>query len=309
MRPRASTALGSLLLGISACTLTTPDVGGPLRRLREQQREQADRVAAAFCAAYYSCDCSERFPSHEDEAECLEVIADGLVHRLEQGINDELDYDPECLEANLALYEAIGCANRDAVALDTLAYDIDLHRTLDRALRCRTYHGPRQLHEECTPLASARGGECLPDLTCDDRFSMCLDVTVLGEGEPCGEDPLRACDAGLWCAGSSTGAQDVCLRPTAVGTGCLDTSVCQLGAWCDPVDATCRTLPVLGEPCESQLGDACGVGLRCVQGQCVRQAVAGEPCTEECGPGTTCGDDDRCEPLPPMICSMEAQLP
>lgn len=212
MRGRTPKASGAaLLLSAGACVLTTPDFGAPLRVLREQQRSQAERVAAAFCAAYYACDCEERFPSHVDEDDCVEVITEGLVQRLEQGINDSLDYDPDCLEANATLYEGLGCTHRDDAALDE-----ELSRQLDLALRCRTYDGTLTLNEECTPLASARGGECAPGLACDLGFQMCFELAPLAEGEPCGES---------------------------------------------------------------------------------------------CGPGTTCGDDLRCEALAPMICAMEATLP
>ncbi|MEM9460004.1 MAG: hypothetical protein AAGF11_37860 [Myxococcota bacterium] len=299
--------LGTLLLGASACVLSTPDVGAPLRELRQQQKEQADRVANAFCAAYYACDCVDSFPDHETEAECRTLISQGLTQRLEQGINRELEYDPECLEANVAFYEEIGCTiSRQLFETDELLGLLDL---ANEALQCRTYHGPLTLNEECTPLATARGGECEPGLACDEDFEMCLDISPLPEGEQCGDNG-RPCGSGLWCASSSTNVQFTCKPPATPGMSCVD-SACTLGSWCDPTDFICHPFPELGQPCGGRYNDLCGPDLSCnEERQCVAAAAEGASCVDtSCGSGLACGSAERCEAVPAMICNMEPRLP
>jgi hypothetical protein len=305
MLARSALVLGALLLGTaSACVLSTPDVGGPLRELRAQQQQQADRVAIAFCAAYYDCGCEQPYPRHEDEADCVEYISTGLVARLEQGIDDELDYAPECLEANAELFEAIGCAlSSDLVA------DLPLQGLYDEALRCHTYDGPLQLNEECTPLPTARGDECAPGLGCDPDFKMCFDTTPLAERQPCTYDG-PPCDSGLLCDWSAQADQNVCLRPFESGASCIDSGFCEFDTWCDPDEFRCRPLPGPGEPCEPLLDEyGCAFGLRCDMGQCVHEAVAGQPCSEGCGPRYVCGNHDLCEDRPALVCELEQQLP
>ncbi|MCA9704621.1 MAG: hypothetical protein KDK70_02090 [Myxococcales bacterium] len=306
MLVRSAVLLGLVsLLGAPACVLTAPDVGAPLRELRAQQRRQVDRVATAFCALYYDCGCTEIYPTHETEDECLELVTDGLLGRLEQGINKELDYDPTCLDASAELLEALGCTTSDRLIVDA-----DLERLYDAAVHCLTYSGDLPLNQECTPLPSARAGECEPGLRCDDGLRMCFDAALLAEGQPCSSSG-QECDSGLWCDWSNSAQQMVCIRPVAAGSSCLYDTFCELDTWCDPQqDFTCQPLPKQGEPCAGSFDEGgCGYGLRCEQSVCVLEAGPGDPCDGGCQPGLRCNDEGLCELREAVVCDFEASLP
>src|SRR5690606_12699514 len=155
------------------------------------------------CASYYACGCEERFPAHETEPECVELISDQLVARLEQGIDGGLDYDPGCLDAQAELAEALGCATSDDLRAGS-----ELAVLVDAAERCFTYHGAIEAGQEGEPLLTARGHDCEPGLRCDD-FEVCVDATPLERDEPCGTAWV-GCAADLVCAHSFDMGFSVC---------------------------------------------------------------------------------------------------
>ncbi len=303
-RSALAVALGSLLLlSTDACVLTTPDLGAPLRQLRAEQRAQVDTLASTFCTNYYSCGCMETYPIYEGESECIEHIGDLLLGHLEQGINDELEYDHDCLDANIAMLEGIGCITADRVTIGSPEEAL-----LDVAFQCRTYSGDKVLGDECAHLVSARGDECGPGLACHNGFSMCFDDTFIAQGEPCGLDERR-CDSGMICGWSMEAGQDVCQHPVALGASCAVSPYCEYDAYCD-AQQQCSPLPRDGEPCVDLLGpDECATGHRCgTDGRCELASSQGEPCGT-CRQGLTCDAQGTCVPVRSMICDMEPLLP
>jgi len=307
VRARSSSVfvLAGLVFGSTgACVLSAPDLGAPLRELRAKQSAQADQIAAAFCATYYACACMETYPIHETEEECAEHIREGVLARLEQGINDELDYDPTCLDANLEMLEGLGCITDDMVR-----FDREVAVLLETAMQCRTYDGDLVEGDECTPLYSARGDECGPGLACDDGFHTCFAVSPIAEGEPCDGQGERACAPGLVCGYSFQTLTNACLRPADVGQPCTEGSYCEADAYCDAT-LTCRRLPRGGEPCVDRLGpDPCSEDFRCnAMSRCEPRPSEGEACGR-CQLGLECGRENTCEPRRAMICDLELSLP
>lgn len=303
-RSALALAFGSLLLLSSdACVLTAPDIGAPLRQLRAEQRAQVDTLASAFCTTYYDCGCMETYPIYEGENECVEHITELLLGHLEQGINDELEYDHDCLDATIEMLEGIGCVTADMVTVGTPEEAL-----LDAAFQCRMYNGDKALGDECVHLVSARGDECGLGLACHDGFSMCFDNTFIAEDEPCGLDERR-CDSGMICGWSMAAGQDVCQRPVALGASCAVSPYCEHDAYCDD-QQQCSPLPRADEPCATQLGpDVCAAGHRCgADGICELGASQGELCGT-CRLGLTCNGEGGCVPARSMICDMESLLP
>lgn len=294
-----------MLLAAAGCVLVEPVDTDPHVLVREQQQAQAERVANALCAGYYACGCEDPYPEHRDEAECVELVLDGLLGRLEQGLDRELDYDPACLDAHAELIEALGCAT----ATQTL-HDPELWRLSDLTDRCRTYHGNHDLGEECEPLPTARGDDCEADLACDD-FSMC----ALNEGLPAGAfcaEELGECAPGLWCVRDWLTDGGTCLRLPAVGESCQDTFECDFDGWCDSADFTCRPWATPGQACEGneREPDVCDpLAAHCDAGTCVAAPLAGQPCGAGCASGLVCGDDGLCAPGRATVCDMQAALP
>lgn len=288
------------LLG-TACVLTAYEPNDGLSELRAQQRTQADRVARALCASYYSCGCEDTYPMHETEAECVELIEEGVFARLEQGIDDGLDYDPTCLDIHAELLETLGCA-----ADEDIPPSSELRWLIETTDRCFTYHGSHDIGEDCLALPTARGHDCMPGLACAE-VAICIDAAPVALGEPCASGMDQPCAAGLTCAYAQGAIGRVCAPVAELGETCFDSAACSDDTWCDFSVSTCKARAQLGESCATAL---CAYTLVCTSGTCTEGAGPSEPCPPEgCGFGLTCGDGGTCEARRAIACDYEERLP
>lgn len=255
-----------------------------------------------MCESYYSCGCEQRFPEHETVAECVKLVGDEMFHRLEQGIDRDLEYDPTCLDAHAELLEGMGCATATEVLLAPqlfgLAEEID---------RCRTYHGTHDLQMECDPLATARGDDCSPGLRCHPDFATCVANEVLAEGDPCGEGGDFECGLDSYCAYRPTTNDQACAVLPTVGESCAVEFMCTIGSRCDQQSALCVPLAAAGEPCEGS--GACDFESWCDAGTCVPRLTEGQPCVVGCALGLSCGEAGVCEQGRAVICDARDSLP
>ncbi|MCH9680433.1 MAG: hypothetical protein K0V04_03280 [Deltaproteobacteria bacterium] len=292
-----------VLASTAACVLVDSDTGSELSMLRSQQRVQANRVAVALCESYYACGCEERFPDHESEAECVKLTSDGLVARLEQGIDRGLEYDPSCLDTYAELAEGMGCT-----AEFDLIFDAPLFALISAADGCRTYFGINEDQQGCTRLPTAHGDSCASNLYCHPEFDLCVTETQPGVGNPCSDNGFLECGVDLYCAGEPSSGDLRCAVRPGPGEPCPDNSSCSIHAACELATETCVALPLLGEPCLSNV--LCDFGLQCVEGICIEGSANGEACGVRCGLGLTCNDDEAlCEPRRPLACDLQDLLP
>ncbi len=297
----ASLVGGSLLA--FACALPEPTPEGENKDLIAQQDQQSQRLAAAFCEVYYGCGCEPPVDSsHTDQRECTQEVGTLVARRLKQGRDQELDYDPACIEAHTELYEAMECQTTAELLVES-----ELLVLLDAADRCRTYHGTQGLQEDCETLVTARGDDCEPALSCHPDFQLCIDQRPRQEGESCADSTVD-CAVGLVCA-EDQWRQLSCQRLAVEGEPCESEHSCARGLYCDLERLVCTPLPGLGEPCVASWDrESCALDLRCDAGVCSSTAGPGESCDLGCGPTTVC-IDGTCEPEPAVICGRESTLP
>lgn len=291
-----------VLVSTAACVLVDSDDGSALSMLRNQQRAQADRVAAGLCESYYACGCEDDFPEHESQAQCVELISDGLFARLEQGIDRDLEYDPSCLDTFAELVESMGC-----VAKGDLIFDAPLFALVDQATRCRTYFGNDQEQQECTRLATAHGDSCAPGLHCRLGPDLCVNNELPSEGSPCTDAYFLECGVELTCAEQPATGDLRCTARPGPGEPCPGITNCDIRSACELDTETCVALPVTGEPCLVDV--LCDFGLQCVEGICIEGSSEGEVCGAGCDLGLTCNDSSVCEPSRALACDLDEILP
>ena len=114
---------------------------------------------------------------------------------------------------------------------------------------------------------------------------------------PC--NPINGCVSTTYCDTQ----QNLCLRLEVEGMACAMSSECAFGLGC--AGATCKPLPVRGEPCPDQL--CRDVGTRCdlaaATPVCVAIGLPGDACEldGDCAPSYRCDPATRaCVPLPAL---------
>lgn len=222
--------------------------------------DEAQKYAAAVCAAREACGCTERF---KDDEQCEGILADRFDKAaLERGVA------PECLD-KLATRKDVLCApldtwstvdrcpllSREGKEGDPCSAHLDLPLAFvdDCADGLTCSHG--SCRSTPTPLpGKSEGSSCNSEVptTCGAIDLYCGDDDVCHVTGLSGEECVSAYDcyedtAILYCAGVSTG-DGVCAPKPLLGEACdpLDYYPCAPNAtgkttatWCDPASNTC----------------------------------------------------------------------
>ncbi len=169
-----------------------------------------------------------------------------------------------------------------------------------------------RVDEPCTPLPNTTASLCLPGVV------TCVQGTCAAygaQGEPCGDDSLPACAAGLRCdaasskcvaitAGGACGEDFDCFateycagtscRPRiAIGQPCTsatDTDDCVAFAFCDPSSQVCEAASHVGQACGSLFGLP---NYLCVDGVC-QSAPDASRCVAPLANGAVCATGTDC---------------
>jgi hypothetical protein len=149
--------------------------------------------------------------------------------------------------------------------------------------------------ERCGPEL----GNCGPDDFCDgpSTTSTCVPRAPLGSActSPSGCVADAFCGAGV-CSESAIGS-----RCAASGTGSFSHAIdscAEEGLLCVGYPARCAEAAAIGASCDADEGRPCGLGARCVLGECEPVVALGADCTDgdACALGTACIDGRRTEP-------------
>lgn len=183
--------------------------------------------------------------------------------------NGDVRYDGRDVAAAIAEVAALPC-HADPVELVAL-------RDRVRGLR-----GTRSNGAPCTESLECRDGYC-PARACDRTCT-----ALPGVDQPCSNDPLRRCAAGLACVDGS------CAPLRNVGEPCDDVP-CAAGLICyRPYGETGRCIATVGPDAACDALHHCADDLWCTGGRCDAATLLpdGEPCGF--GDGTRCAPHTEC---------------
>lgn len=248
-----------------------------------------DPVQSA-CEVIVGCTCST--PPYADVNSCVARLDDDLDDTRMKAAELGLTFDEACIDANLHIFEAVGCQ---------LASEVDYEAVCDA---CALVHGDRPKGSACT---SHEGGhsDCARAYVCTG--GVCTDPCErLPAGAACASDDgsgfetLGACAGGLYCDNTGT---LTCTAKVGIGADCAAPDACKDGLYCG-FDMTCAEIPGEGETCAG----LCERGFVCDGGMCRVGPALGEACAmSQCGPGLRC-DAGTCRAEEPLLCLLGTDL-
>jgi hypothetical protein len=169
------------------------------------------------------------------------------------------------------------------------------------ALSCTDFLQKGLVVPACRPQGGtiANGGSCNNDWQCAsgscwdlyvDSCGTCAEVTSVGQPCQVDADFGAVCPHDLLCALTPTSPiTPVCSPPVPMGGACVQTEVCPLNAYCDPITNVCTQLPALGQACNGAASYECDPtqAASACEGTCVPASAVhdGQPCN---------GGDLRC---------------
>lgn len=268
-----------------------------------EQLRSVQHVGDAFCRSFYDCGCTTAGDAHRTVDECRLHVSAEITRHVQQGQDTGLTFDEACLDEIADYFDVGACSNAADIGLDA-----SLRGALDSMLSCKPWSGAAEEGDPCVRLATARGDDCAPDLTCDPDFDVCVPAALGTEGALCG-GLSPACASELTCVPGDDG--DRCARLGAVDEPCTEAG-CDATGWCDSISNVCLALPGLGERCVDS-GNAyqwgCQRGLVCDEALCVAAPEVGQPCvTGQCQTGSVC-EQGRCAIASALVCDLASELP
>jgi hypothetical protein len=239
-------------------------------------RTDVERLLPTLCEQADACACGF-------DSGCLEQRQALWDARIEAGSDRGLTYDADCLEAQLADLDTIGCSAATRSG-DHLCGSY-----------CAVFYGSRSEGESCQGFDEVVS-DCAADLVCNGGTCTdpCLVLTGLGSGEVCMSETgmtFDNCADGLLCNFESR----TCIEAPGAGESC--SNGCGAGLYCDYARNTCAPLLAEGEPCDY---NGCREGLFCAWSEgisvCRRLGDVGDPCRDlGCNSGLLCDwEGDRC---------------
>ncbi len=297
----------------AACVLCAPalacDSADPPPR-RVPLAEIEVQVGNVICGPQFSCGCPSEQLFYESEAQCRDV-ARTLANDLRSTISDNnLQWDPLCLGANLQIIEAAGCDPSFAVEEPD---DDD-----ECVAPCNMVHGDKTAGQPCQWFGSGYS-DCAQGLDCNG--SECVDPCATGPTGPAG-NCYDGCGTGYVCDWSGE-IDGVCVPIPEAGQPCPQ-GACAGEAFCeleDPNDPmtqlVCKTPVEIGESCRGH--SQCRSGY-CPAGFCDELPGEGESCrgTFVCSSGLDCVPENPDQPESsaficaagaPAICDISIPLP
>lgn len=270
-----------------------------------------EAVRRSFCHFYAKCGL---FP---DEASCL--------------ASNSLPFD---LDPSLVAAVRAGRVKYDGRKLG------DCYEQFGNATCDRTDADGRHLLAGCDGAIAGTvgdGGACAVAAECIsgvcnivDCPDACCPGTCVGGTMPDLEAGLdEVCGGMVQCELGTSCSNNICVALVPAGSRCISSTECDYGLGCAGTPRTCRTLPLLGEPCAADTacrdegqycntttlvctqvglpGDACSAAARCSSFyecdpsamQCARGAAVGEACTStsQCFDFGTYCKADVCAPV------------
>lgn len=289
-----------IALGLALAGACKDDGGtGPVA-----EDDAPQRVAAAVCDAWASCMCqdfaafADRFDS---DADCRTEIAEGLQDDLDAGNEAMLTYHGACIGLSIDAVARVDCSTLFEVLLDD-----ELIMASEDLQACKLFYGEGEAGDACTEPDGGPGDSCGSDLVCN-AGTCAIRESAGAEGEDCEGLGQGDCRDGLVCLDVDGDGQDTCTDLPLAGETCLGTGdLCDIEAYCDQADKTCRALPAAGADCApfaSVLGATCTTGSLCVDDVCELAPAPGEACMGVCQLGASCSNG-TCAKDPPLICQI-----
>ena len=251
-------------------------------------RFDLDEAGLAVCQARLAAiDCGEFFMANELSDLCPE-LAVGQVALGEACVNAF-----ECAQGSFCAGGDGRCGACEARVAAGMPCQNENSCAAGLSCQGNTCAAPVATGEACTgEISSCAGG----DDVCVD--GVCLTLTLVGEGEPCGMDHGAVCRGYAVCTAQDSGT---CASPStavaALGERCAsfadDTYAhianCEEGTTCSFADTypegTCVALVALGEACDDSEGCAGAAYCDFIEEVCLARKPDGEACDDE---------DDEC---------------